>query len=59
MKPFSTRKLHVAAVILNQVSAMIDSDMDNAADLKSYCASPLFRCGFNQELAPMFDGNRA
>lgn len=59
LQAVSSQKLHLAAVILNQVSAMTNSDMDNAADLKSYCASPLFRCGFNEELAPMFGGNRA
>ena len=49
-----SRQLQVAAVILNEVIAIIDSDMDNAADLRPYCDCPIFCCGFNAELVPIF-----
>ncbi|MDC1287372.1 dethiobiotin synthase [Gammaproteobacteria bacterium] len=50
-----SRKLHVAALILNQVEPPTDSGMDNAADIKSYCNSPLFTCGHNGELDALFE----
>lgn len=59
LQAVTSRKLHVAAVILNQLSETTDSDMDNAADLRPYCASPIFHCGFNRELAPIFDSKHA
>jgi len=52
-----SRKLHVAALVLNQVEPPIDSGMDNAADIKSYCNSPLFTCGHNVELESLFEGD--
>ncbi len=54
-----SRKLHVAALILNQLEPLIDNGMDNAADIRSYCNSPVFSCAYNAELAPLFEGNRA
>ena len=52
-------KLHVAAVILNQVAPLDDVGMDNASDIKSYCNSPVFRCGHNSELAQIFEDSHA
>ena len=54
-----SRQLRVAAVILNQVSAITDTDMDNAADLQPYCDCPLFCCRFNAELTPIFEPKNA
>ena len=54
-----SRQLQVAAVILNEVTAITERDMDNATDLLPYCDCPIFCCGFNAELAPIFDGNDA
>jgi hypothetical protein len=33
--------------------------MDNAADIRSYCNSPLFSCGYNAELEPLFEASHA
>ena len=54
-----SRQLRVAAVILNEVSVITERDMDNAADLQPYCDCPIFCCGFNAELAPVFTDNDA
>ena len=51
----TSRQLRVAAVILNQVVAQDDPEMDNAADLAPYCTSPIFSCAYHGELAPMFE----
>ena len=51
-------KLHVAAVILNQVAQADDIGMDNNSDIKAYCNSPVFHCGHNCELAPIFEDSR-
>jgi len=48
-------KLHVAAVILNQVAQPDDIGMNNVCDIKTYCNSPVFHCGHNSELAPVFE----
>ena len=50
-----SRKLHVAALILNQLEPPSDNGMDNAADIRSYCNSPRFRCGYNAELESLFE----
>ena len=54
-----SRKLHVAALILNQREPLNDNGMDNAADIRAYCNSPIFSCAFNAELAPLFAENHA
>ena len=54
-----SRKLHVAALILNQVEPPTDSGMDNAADIRTYCNSPIFKCAYNAELAPLFEEDHA
>ena len=54
-----SRKLHVAALILNQLEPLNDNSMDNAADIRAYCNSPIFSCAFNAELAPLFAENHA
>jgi dethiobiotin synthetase len=59
LQAVTSRQLQVAAVILNEVSAMAERDMDNAADLQPYCDCPIFCCGFNAELAPIFADNFA
>jgi len=48
------RGLHVAAIILNQVTRLHEDGMDNAADLAEYCALPVFRCAHGARLPRMF-----
>ena len=50
----AVRGLEVAAVVLNQVSPSVESDMDNAADLAPYCRRPVFRCAYAARLPAMF-----
>jgi dethiobiotin synthetase len=59
LQAVNSSKLHVAAVILNQVTPLDDVGMDNASDIKSYCNSPVFRCGYNCELAQIFEDSLA
>ena len=54
-----SRKLHVSALILNQLEPLNDNSMDNAADIRAYCNSPIFSCALNAELAPLFAENHA
>ena len=54
LQAVTSRQLRVAAVILNEVSAIAEREMDNAADLQPYCDCPVFCCGFNAELPPVF-----
>lgn len=55
----TSRQLQIAAIVLNQVAAKNDPEMDNAADLATYCASPIFSCGHAGTLAPIFDSSHA
>ena len=49
-----SRHLPIAAVIMNQVSANHENDMDNLTDLQQYCDYPLFRCMHRQPLEKIF-----
>lgn len=49
-----SRQLRVAAIVLNQVQAEKDPAMDNAADLASQCSYPIFCCGYDSDLPPVF-----
>lgn len=51
----TSRHLRVAAIILNQVNPEIENDMDNAADLKSWCDLPVFTCAHGAQLAQVFE----
>lgn len=53
----TSRQLRVAAVILNQVAAQDDPEMDNLADLTPYCECPVFSCSRDGELAPIFEAS--
>ena len=53
-----SRHLPVAAVILNRVEAEHERDMDNVADLVPHCAYPIFHCGHQQVLPPVFLASR-
>ncbi len=48
------RQLRVAAIVLNQVQAEKDPAMDNAADLAAHCAYPVFSCGYDGDMPPVF-----
>ena len=49
-----SRHLAIAAIVMNQVSADTDNDMDNSADLRSCCDYPVFQCRYNQQLETVF-----
>ena len=55
LQAVSSRHLRVAAIILNQVSPMIDKDMDNTADLRLYTELPVFACAHGAHLQQIFD----
>ena len=59
LEAVASRHLRSAAVVLNQVAAQQDGAMDNAADLAPWCDSPIFRCGYNAELPPIFEPGHA
>ena len=49
-----SRHLPVAAIIMNQLNAEIEKDMDNCEDLRNHCDYPVFRCRYNQKLETVF-----
>ena len=49
-----SRRLAIAAIVMNQVSADTDNDMDNSGDLRSRCDYPVFQCRYNQQLETVF-----
>lgn len=51
----TSRHLHAAAIVLNEVQAQNDPDMDNAADLAAHCDVPIFTCSCNGLLSSMFE----
>ncbi len=53
----ASRGLRVAAVILNQVTALHEPGMDNAADLGEFCEYPIFACAHAAALPPVFEGS--
>jgi hypothetical protein len=57
LQAVTSRELHVAAVILNQVAPQDDQAMDNAADLAPYCSCPVFVCAHQAGLPPVFGNN--
>lgn len=59
LQAVASRQLRAVAVVLNQVETQGDSAMDNAADLASWCDTPIFRCGHYGELPPIFDPDHA
>jgi dethiobiotin synthetase len=59
IQSITSRQLRVAAIVLNQVVAQNDPEMDNRADLAPYCASPVFSCSHDGKLAPIFETGHA
>ncbi|MCP4333220.1 MAG: dethiobiotin synthase [Gammaproteobacteria bacterium] len=57
LQAVASRHLSVAAIVLNQVQANTHSDMDNAADLQAHSSDPVFRCGYQGTLVPIFEGS--
>jgi len=49
-----SRHLAVAAIVMNQVSANTENDMDNSGDLRSRCDYPVFQCHYDQQLETVF-----
>lgn len=58
LQAVTSRHLSVAAIILNQVTPMNDSEMDNLADLQAWCDLPLFRCDYGAQLPQLFETDR-
>ena len=54
IQAIESRHLKVAGVIMNQVEAAQEADMDNAADLRQHCDYDVFQCGFQQSLPTIF-----
>ena len=52
----SSRHLPVAALVLNQVGAESEAEMDNAADLRAHSDVPVFRCAHGGRLPALFAG---
>ena len=55
LQAVTSRKLSIAAIVLNQVQPGTEIAMDNAADLQPYCSLPVFRCGYQEALASIFE----
>jgi len=55
LQAVASRKLSVAAIVLNQVQSTTENAMDNAADLQPYCSLPVFRCGYQETLTSIFE----
>ena len=49
-----SRHLVIAAIIMNQVGENTENDMNNCQDLRTLCSYPIFSCGYNQSLEPVF-----
>ena len=50
-----SRQLRVAAIVLNQVEPLADTQMDNAMDLQKQCNQALFRCAHGDSLHRLFE----
>ncbi len=48
--------LAIAAIILNQLETNTTADMNNLEDLLTHCQYPIFCCGYQQTLPPIFEG---
>ena len=55
LQAVGSRHLRIAAIILNQVEANPDPEMDNAADLRRYCDCPVICCNHAGSLPPLFE----
>lgn len=55
LQAVESRQLHVAAIILNQVAAEADAQMDNSADLRACCSYPVFQCQHGAKLQNLFE----
>jgi len=55
LEAVTSRRLNVAALILNQVEPPVDEAMDNAADLAPWCSCPVFACAHQAGLPPVFE----
>ena len=55
LQAVASRQLKIAAIILNQAQPGMNDAMDNAADLQPYSSLPVFRCGYQGILAPIFE----
>jgi dethiobiotin synthetase len=55
IQAIENKGLAIAAVILNQVKPNITPDMNNFEDLLVYCEYPIFCCGYQQALPPIFE----
>ena len=53
----ASRGLSIAAIILNEVEAQTEANMDNYADLQAHCQLPLFRCRYLGRLENLFASN--
>jgi len=54
-----SRQLHIAAIVLNQVTPDHLADMDNLVDLGAHCDYPLFRCLHATPLESLFEDKHA
>ena len=54
LQAVESRQLRVVAIILNQVEAVTDAAMNNAADLQAHCNHALFRCAHGDSLPRLF-----
>ena len=48
------RHLNIAAIILNQVTAEADPEMNNIEDLQAHCSYPIFQCLHGEKLEAVF-----
>ena len=55
LQAVESRQLRVAAIVLNQVEAVCDAAMDNAADLQAHCNHALFCCAHGDSLPRLFE----
>jgi len=49
-----SRNLPIAAIIMNQVEPDHETNMDNAADLRTHCSHAVFQCTFQKTLPAIF-----
>ncbi len=58
IEAIASRGLALAALVLNRVRAEHENGMDNAADLATHYAGPLFHCAHAAALPPLFEAPR-
>ncbi len=54
MHAVESRQLRIAAIVLNQVKPLNDTEMDNAEDIQTHCDHALFRCTHGGQLPGLF-----